>query len=84
MLIPKLHKGLGISMVQKVSTKSREEGVLENPMPVLPFHTYKTSSGYQFRVVVPKPLRGLIGKREIKKILAQTIGLPVLKRSYCL
>lgn len=56
-------------MVQKVSTKNREEGVLENPMPVLPSHTYKTSSGYQFRVVVPKPLRGLIGKREIKKNL---------------
>lgn len=38
-------------------------------MPALPSHTYKTRHGYLFRVVVPEPLRELLGKREIKKSL---------------
>jgi integrase len=38
-------------------------------MPALPGNTYRTSHGYQFRVVVPEALRTAIGKREIKKSL---------------
>jgi len=69
MLIPKLNEAKRGNMVQKDGTKREEAGVQENPMPALPSHTYKTTHGYLFRVVVPEALRGLLGKREIKKSL---------------
>ncbi|MGA7800968.1 MAG: DUF6538 domain-containing protein, partial [Gammaproteobacteria bacterium] len=40
-------------------------------MPALPRNCYKTPHGYLFRLVVPEPLRSLIGKREIKKSLGR-------------
>ncbi|MHB1241729.1 MAG: DUF6538 domain-containing protein, partial [Gammaproteobacteria bacterium] len=40
-------------------------------MPALPRNCYKTPHGFMFRLVVPEPLRALIGKREIKKALGR-------------
>lgn len=40
-------------------------------MPALPRNCYKTPHGFSFRLVVPEPLRALIGKREIKKALGR-------------
>ncbi len=57
-------------MVQNDGTKKPPGGVLETSMPALPSNTYRTANGYQFRLVVPEPLRELIGKREIKHTLS--------------
>ncbi len=40
-------------------------------MTALPSNCYRTPYGYLFRVVVPEPLRAVIGKREIKKSLGK-------------
>lgn len=58
-------------MVQNAGTKQRNGQVQNDTMPALPSNTYRTSNGYAFRVVVPKALRELVGKREIKKSLGK-------------
>lgn len=62
-------------MVQSAGTKGIPEG-LENP--TLPENLKRTPSGYLFRKVVPKPLRGIIGKSEFKvpcgKVYAQALA----------
>jgi integrase len=50
-------------LVQSAGTKGIPEG-LENP--TLPENLKRTPSGYLFRKVIPKPLRGIIGKSEFK------------------
>lgn len=62
-------------MVQSAGTKGILEG-LENP--TLPENLKRTPSGYVFRKIIPKPLRGIVGKSEIKvpcgKVYAEALA----------